>query len=99
MPRSSSAFGSTQRLDDAITVDIAGYDSIYLVLFREAVIRTNTSRRLFLMADGDKCNGPGVLVLLSFLVGTAVGVGLVLLAERRLQDDTEAGYGEGPLFV
>jgi hypothetical protein len=99
MLRSSPDSGSSLRRDDAITVDIAGYDSIYLVLFREAVIRTITTRRLFLMADGDKSTGPGVLVLLSFLVGTAVGVGLVLLAERKLQEDTEAGYGEGPLFV
>jgi hypothetical protein len=51
------------------------------------------------MADDEKCKGPGVLVLLSFLVGTAVGVGMVLLAERKMQDETEAAYGEGPLFV
>lgn len=51
------------------------------------------------MADEEKNKGPGILVLLSFLVGTAVGVGVVLLAERKHQDDTEASYGEGPLFV
>jgi len=51
------------------------------------------------MADEEKCKGPGILVLLSFLVGTAVGVGVVLLAERKMQDETEATYGEGPMFV
>jgi hypothetical protein len=51
------------------------------------------------MADEEKSNSPGILVMLSFLVGTAVGVGLILLAERKRQNDTEAGYGEGPLFV
>lgn len=51
------------------------------------------------MADDEKGKGPNIIVLLSFLVGTAVGVGLVLLAERKMQDDTEATYGEGPLFV
>jgi len=51
------------------------------------------------MADEEKCKGPGMLVLLSFLVGTAVGVGMVLLAERKMQNQTEAAYGEGPLFV
>jgi hypothetical protein len=51
------------------------------------------------MADDEKRKGPGMLVLLSFLVGTAVGVGMVLLAERKIQEETEATYGEGPLFV
>lgn len=51
------------------------------------------------MADDEKCKGPGMLVLLSFLVGMAVGVSMVLLAERKMQDETEASYGEGPLFV
>ena len=51
------------------------------------------------MADDEKRKGSGALVLLSFLVGTAVGVGLILLAERKQQDNTEEGYGEGPLFV
>jgi hypothetical protein len=86
-------------IDDAITVDTAGYDSIYLDLSLDTVIRIITSRRYSVMEDGDKSRGPGILVLLSFLVGTAVGVGMVLLAERKLQDEAEAGYGEGPLFV
>jgi len=51
------------------------------------------------MADDEKNKGSNIIFLLSFLVGTAVGVGLVLLAERKMQDDTEATYGEGPLFV
>jgi hypothetical protein len=51
------------------------------------------------MAEEEKGKGPGILVLLSFLVGTAVGVGVVLLAERKRREDTEASYGEGPLFV
>jgi hypothetical protein len=51
------------------------------------------------MTDDEKCKGPGALMLLSFLVGTAVGVGLILLAERKQQEDIEAGYEEGPLFV
>jgi hypothetical protein len=51
------------------------------------------------MADDEKGKSSNIIVLLSFLVGTAVGVGLVLLAERKMQDDTEATYGEGPLFV
>jgi hypothetical protein len=57
------------------------------------------NRRLTVMSDEEKCKGTGMLALLSFLVGTAVGVGLVLLAERKKQDDTESGYDEGPLFV
>lgn len=51
------------------------------------------------MSDEENCKGPGMFVLLSFLVGTAVGVGLVLLAERKKREDVEAGYEEGPLFV
>ena len=51
------------------------------------------------MGDEEKSKGPAILVFLSFLVGTAVGVGVVLLAERKRQEDTEAAYGEGPLFV
>jgi len=51
------------------------------------------------MSDEEKSKGSGMLPLLSFLVGTAVGVGLILLAERKKHDDTEAGYDEGPLFV
>jgi hypothetical protein len=51
------------------------------------------------MSDEEKCKGTGMFALLSFLVGTAVGVGLVLLAERKKQNDTESGYDEGPLFV
>jgi hypothetical protein len=51
------------------------------------------------MSDEEKCKGPGALMVLSFLVGTAIGVGLVLLAERKNQEDIEAGYEEGPLFV
>ena len=51
------------------------------------------------MADEEKSKGPGILMLLSFLVGTAVGVGVVLLAERKMQEEADASYGEGPLFV
>jgi hypothetical protein len=51
------------------------------------------------MSDEEKCKGMSMLTLLSFLVGTAVGVGLVLLAERKKREDVESGYDEGPLFV
>jgi hypothetical protein len=51
------------------------------------------------MSDQDKGKNTGMFALLSFLVGTAIGVGIVLLAERKKQDDTESGYDEGPLFV
>jgi hypothetical protein len=51
------------------------------------------------MSEEEKGKGPGMFALLSFLVGTAVGVGIVLLAERKKQSDVEAGYEEGPLFV
>jgi hypothetical protein len=51
------------------------------------------------MSDEVKCKGSGMFALLSFLVGTAIGVGLVLLAERKKEDEIEAGYDEGPLFV
>ena len=51
------------------------------------------------MSDEEKSKGLGMFALLSFLVGTAVGVGLVLLAERKKQDDIESGYDEGPMFV
>ena len=51
------------------------------------------------MTDDEKCKGPGTLVLLSFQVGTAVGIGMILLAERKMQNENDATYGEGPLFV
>ena len=51
------------------------------------------------MSDEEKSRGSGMLPLLSFLVGTAVGVGIVLLVERKKQDDIESNYDEGPLFV
>ena len=51
------------------------------------------------MSDEEKNKGTGMFALLSFLVGTAIGVGLVLLAERKIADETESGYDEGPLFV
>ena len=51
------------------------------------------------MSEEEKSKGPFVYALLSFLVGTAVGVGLVLLSERKKQNEIETGYDEGPLFV
>ncbi len=51
------------------------------------------------MADVEKSKGAGTIMLLSFLVGTAIGVGLILLAEKQKNEDVEGGYGEGPLFV
>ena len=51
------------------------------------------------MSDEEKSKSTGMFALLSFLVGTAIGVGLVLLAERKKEDEIEAGYDEGPLFV
>jgi hypothetical protein len=51
------------------------------------------------MSEEEKSKSSGMFALLSFLVGTAVGVGIVLLVERKKQDDIEAGYDEGPLFV
>jgi len=51
------------------------------------------------MSDEVKCKSSAMFALLSFLVGTAIGVGLVLLAERKKEDEIEAGYDEGPLFV
>lgn len=51
------------------------------------------------MTDVEKSKGPGTIMLLSFLVGTAIGVGLILMAERKKEEDIERGYGEGPLFV
>jgi hypothetical protein len=51
------------------------------------------------MSEEEKSKSTGILPLLSFLVGTAIGVGLVILAERKKLDDIESGYEEGPLFV
>lgn len=51
------------------------------------------------MATAGKRKGSGTIMLVSFLVGTAIGVGLILLAEKQKNEDIERGYGEGPLFV
>jgi hypothetical protein len=51
------------------------------------------------MADVERSKASGTIMLVSFLVGTAIGVGLILLAEKQKNEDIERGYGEGPLFV
>lgn len=41
----------------------------------------------------------GIPVLISFLAGAAIGVGLILFAESRTDNADDSGYGEADLFV
>ena len=50
------------------------------------------------MSDIEKDSSTGT-VLLSFLVGTAVGVGLVLLLVPKKRGTDEYKDDEGPLFI
>ena len=38
-------------------------------------------------------------MLISFLVGAAIGVGMVLFAESRAAQDDDKDYGDADLFV
>lgn len=50
------------------------------------------------MTDEEKGTNLGT-VLLSFLTGAALGIGLTLLYSHREQDDQEGEYDDGPLFI
>ena len=50
------------------------------------------------MTDEDKGTNIGT-VLLSFLTGAALGIGLTLLYAQREHDDQDAEYDDGPLFI
>ncbi|KAF0221152.1 MAG: hypothetical protein FD174_650 [Geobacteraceae bacterium] len=50
------------------------------------------------MSDIEKQTS-SVTVLLSFLVGSAVGVGLVLLLAPKKRENDEFKDDEGPLFI
>ncbi len=44
--------------------------------------------------------GPeGTTMLISFLAGAAIGVGLVLFAESKTKSRDESAYGDADLFV
>lgn len=47
----------------------------------------------------DKKGQDGVTMLITFLAGAAVGVGLVLFAESKTGKKDEVSYGEADLFV
>lgn len=54
------------------------------------------------MADESKTHNKGqdgVTLLISFLAGAAVGVGLVLFAETKAGKADESSYGDADLFV
>jgi hypothetical protein len=46
-----------------------------------------------------KCGIDGVPMLISFLVGAAIGVGIVLFAESQSARDDDKDYGDADLFV
>ncbi len=50
------------------------------------------------MTDEEKGTNLGT-VLLSFLTGAALGIGLTLLYSHREHDDQEGEYDDGPLFI
>ncbi|MCM2358994.1 MAG: hypothetical protein NDI77_12650 [Geobacteraceae bacterium] len=59
-------------------------------------------RGVVLMADESKTHNKGqdgVTLLISFLAGAAVGVGLVLFAETKAGKTDESSYGDADLFV
>ncbi len=41
----------------------------------------------------------GTTMLISFLAGAAIGVGLVLFAESKTKSTDESSYGDADLFV
>lgn len=55
------------------------------------------------MADEKKACGKkgldGMPLLLSFLAGAAIGVGLILFAESKTENADDSSYGEADLFV
>ena len=48
--------------------------------------------------QGKKCLD-GLPVLITFLVGAAVGVGIVLFTESRARENEGKDYGDADLFV
>ncbi len=54
------------------------------------------------MADGKKVRKKrldGVPLLISFLAGAAIGVGLIFFAESKAGKQDDSAYGEADLFV
>ncbi len=49
-------------------------------------------------AQGKKCLD-GLPMLITFLVGAAVGVGIVLFAEAKSKQEEGKDYGDADLFV
>jgi hypothetical protein len=49
--------------------------------------------------EQEKCGIDGMPMLISFLVGAAIGVGMVLLVESRSARDDGKDYGDADLFV
>jgi len=58
---------------------------------------------MFFMAETVQEQGKGgidgIPMLISFLVGAAIGVGIVLFAESRAAYDDGKDYGDADLFV
>ena len=49
--------------------------------------------------EQERCGIDGIPMLISFLVGAAVGVGMVLFAESRAAHELDRDYGDADLFV
>jgi hypothetical protein len=49
--------------------------------------------------EQEKSGIDGVPMLISFLVGAAIGVGIVLFAESKAARDDDKDYGDADLFV
>jgi len=60
-------------------------------------------RRSVRMADEKEVRGKkgldGIPLLISFLAGAAIGVGLILFAESKTDNADDLTYGEADLFV
>lgn len=64
--------------------------------YHKVTLISPTEERI--MTDEEKGTNLGT-VLLSFLTGAALGIGLTLLYSHREQDDQEGEYDDGPLFI
>ena len=49
--------------------------------------------------ERENCGTDGMPMLISFLVGAALGVGIVLFAETKAAQDGDRDYGDADLFV
>lgn len=49
--------------------------------------------------EHEKKSVDGVTMLISFLAGAAIGVGMILFAESRAKEKKDSSYGDADLFV